>query len=859
MVPYEDRVSGVDLTDDELQVAQGSTITDGDGTRQATLLLEPGTDATATLPDGSDEGPRRQAQHPRHRVHDRRQRPGRDARRAAADLGLHVRGRVLRRRGRQGRRPSTSSSTSRSSPTSTTSLGFPAGTAVPMGYYDREKAQWIAAKNGDRHQDRRRVRRPRAARRDRRRRRRHGARSPRSASTTPSWPSSPSSTTPARASGAPRSRTSRRGTTTGPTACPTAPAAPARAAPTAATRPATTRAAPGGSIILCENQVLGEQPPIAGTPYTLAYQSDRVPGRRTGDTLEIPLTGADAARVAEARRPHDRGRGPHDQAAFDARAEPRATRSSSTAGTPTGAAVQGRQKVDVTIDYVYPAVYRTPGAFRSSFAAIGGAILSANRTRTEISVGQQWSGIVGGPAARPPSALAGWSVDVHHTYDPVGRTLYLGDGTKRSAEGQNFDVIATTKTGLAAPEGMATTADGALLVADSARARRAPDRAGRDDDGRSPARGDAPASAATAAPRPRRSSTTRPTSRSAPTARSSSPTRATTAIRRIAPTAGSRRSPAPATAATAATAAPRCGAQLDEPSDVAVDAGGAVYVVDRANHAVRRIGPDGDHHHARRQRRARASRRRRRGHRGAKLRSPRDVAVARPTAACFVADSGNHRVRRIDPDGTIDDRRRRRPATATAATAGSATAAQPRHAVGGPAAARRRPADRRRRQRARCARSPPTGTIATVAGNGTPGSRGDGGPAAQARIDFPQAIALGADDTIYLADDEQRPRARARAEPARACSSASSRSPSERRPLAVRLRPQRPPPAHGRRADQGATVLTLRLRRARAADVDHRRRRPARRRSSATRTGDADRDRRPLRPDDDAAGHAAAT
>ena len=27
-------------------------------------------------------------------------------------------------------------------------LGFPAGTAVPMGYYDREKAQWIAADNG---------------------------------------------------------------------------------------------------------------------------------------------------------------------------------------------------------------------------------------------------------------------------------------------------------------------------------------------------------------------------------------------------------------------------------------------------------------------------------------------------------------------------------------------------------------------------------------------------------------------------------------------------------------------------------------------------------------------------------------
>ena len=75
---------------------------------------------------------------------------------------------------------------------------------------------------------------------------------------------------------------------------------------------------------------------------------------------------------------------------------------------------------------------------------------------------------VGGLNA-PPSALAGWSVDVHHTYDPVGRTLYMGDGSKRSAEGQNFDVISTTKTGLAArPRAWSRPSPTAtLLVADS--------------------------------------------------------------------------------------------------------------------------------------------------------------------------------------------------------------------------------------------------------------------------------------------------------------------------------------------------------------------------------------------------------
>jgi hypothetical protein len=28
--------------------------------------------------------------------------------------------------------------------------------------------------------------------------------------------------------------------------------------------------------------------------------------------------------------------------------------------------------------------------------------------------------------------LAGWSVNVHHVYDPVGETLYLGDGGEGS-------------------------------------------------------------------------------------------------------------------------------------------------------------------------------------------------------------------------------------------------------------------------------------------------------------------------------------------------------------------------------------------------------------------------------------------
>ena len=76
--------------------------------------------------------------------------------------------------------------------------------------------------------------------------------------------------------------------------------------------------------------------------------------------------------------------------------------------------------------------------------------------------------MVGDGLQQPAAAMAGWAVDVHHIYDPIGRTLYQGDGTKRSAEGQNFDTIATAETGLDAPEGMVVTEDGDQLIADSA-------------------------------------------------------------------------------------------------------------------------------------------------------------------------------------------------------------------------------------------------------------------------------------------------------------------------------------------------------------------------------------------------------
>ena len=176
-----------------------------------------------------------------------------------------------------------------------------------------------------------------------------------------------------------------------------------------------------------------------------------------------------------------------------------------------------------------------------------------------------------------------------------------------------------------------------------------------------------------------------------------------------------------------------------------MDGGGAVYVVDRGNHAVRRIGADGTI--------ATLAGTGAPGFGGdggvatsARLRSPRDVVVARD-GAVFIADGGNDRVRRIDADGRIETiaggGNGGDGSQATSARLDTPTAIAPLRDGGVMIADA---------GHAKLRKVSPDGRILTVAGTGTAGVRGDGGAAPRAQIDLPQALALGADDTIYMLD-----------------------------------------------------------------------------------------------------------
>jgi DNA-binding beta-propeller fold protein YncE len=190
-------------------------------------------------------------------------------------------------------------------------------------------------------------------------------------------------------------------------------------------------------------------------------------------------------------------------------------------------------------------------------------------------------------------------------------------------------------------------------------------------------------------------------------------------------------------------------AQLDRPRDADVGPDGSIYIADTFNHVIRRVAPDGTITTFAGTGVA--------GYGGddgpatsAMLTWPHDVSVDQMTGDVYIADSNNNRVRKVDTAGTI---------TTVAGNGRVGLAGDGRLAT---TARLNKPksvavADGRLyiadglNDTIRVV-DLSTGIITRFAGTGVAGFSGDGGPATEAMLNLPQRIAIGPRGGVYVAD-----------------------------------------------------------------------------------------------------------
>jgi len=501
-----------------------------------------------------------------------------------------------------------------------------------------------------------------------------------------------------------------------------------------------------GSVVGAQNQTLGEAVEMAGTPFSLHYRSERTPGFRAAYSLDIPVSTEKvptstkrieleisvAGRSFTATLPTTPNQVYHFE--WDGR---------DAYGRPT----QGAYPATIRIGYVYDGTYQEPADIVRSFGYRGNGVpFTYNRARQAFILWQEMKAPLGTWDARG-FGLGGWSLSVHHAYDPVGRILHRGDGGRRSAEteGHVIDSIAgggadqecatcaAEEVQMDRPHGLALAPDGSLVIADTFKSR-------------------------VRVLRPDGTVETL-TSLNEHLAKPMDVALAPDGTLYVADT-GSQYAPGhnrilrvepdgsfgvvvgTGSAGYNGDGIPAAEAQLSTPHGVAVGPDGSLYVADTGSHRIRQIGPDGTIQTVAGTGTAGFS-----GDGGpatqAQIDSPWGLTVTKDGSLYF-ADHNNRRIRRVSVEGIITTVGPEFDLATSDVALGEDGSLYV--TLGGSSIFDVHQAHR----------IAPDGTVTAVAGDGTAGFSGDGGPATKAQLSsWTYGVIPGPDNNLYLTDNDR--------------------------------------------------------------------------------------------------------
>jgi len=180
------------------------------------------------------------------------------------------------------------------------------------------------------------------------------------------------------------------------------------------------------STIACQSQSLGEAVPIVGTPFSLHYTSSRAPGTISSRHLSIPVAG----QSCQETRVWINFAGRQILETLPCDGEDRVVEF-----TWDGLDAYGREAgsaaVEVGLAYVYPALRlarwwnEAAGEWAETYQPVPHLL--------DVLVSERWKGLFINPDERR-FGFGGWSINEQHRYESVPRTLNYGDGLRRSSD-----------------------------------------------------------------------------------------------------------------------------------------------------------------------------------------------------------------------------------------------------------------------------------------------------------------------------------------------------------------------------------------------------------------------------------------